>query len=566
MLKRIFTLSGGVAFVLIFILASLASASSPPLAPSAAGELYAPDRILVRFAPGVSASTMAAIHRANGAVLIREIPQIGVQVLRVPSNQVPQLVAAYSRNPNVLYAEPDYVAYAIGTPDDEYFAQQWGMHNTGQTGGTVDADIDAPEAWDIITGTADIKIAILDTGTDQDHEDLCPTLTSCKIVANKNFTDSPTVDDKYGHGTHVAGIAAAITNNEKGVAGVGYNSSLLNVKVLNDQGSGYYSWIANGIVWAADNGAKVINMSLGGYFRSRTLENAVNYAWNKGVVLAAAAGNDGTSRKLYPAAYTNCIAVAATNDDDQRVNEPGWWASNYGDWVDVAAPGLYIYSTFPNHPYTINKSPNYDYGSGTSMSTPHVAGLTALVWATGYGTSNSAVRQQIESTADAIPGTGTYWIHGRINACNAVGGNCTYGGEQPTPTPTATPTPTPTPTATPTPSPGGTVHVGDLDGVKDLKGKSGRWEAFVTVTIHDENHNSVANATVYGTWSGDATGNVSGTTGSDGTITFSTGNMSGGTSVTFTVDNVTHDTLAYDATANHDPDSDSTGTSITVSK
>ena len=426
MLKRIFSLSGVVALalILIFIFASLASASSPSLAPSTAGELYAPDRILVGFAPGVSASTMAAIHRANGAVLIREIPQIGVQVLRVPANQVPALVAAYSRNPNVLYAEPDYVAYAIEEPpvNDPYFSKQWGLDNDGQIykdplSGTVDADIDAPEAWDITTGSSDVKIAILDTGIDKDHDDL-----ASKIVANVNFTNSRTVDDKYGHGTHVAGIAAAITNNGTGVAGVGYNSTLLNVKVLNDRGSGFYSWIASGITWAADptkGNAQVINMSLGGYASSETLELAVNYAWEKGVVLAAAAGNDGISDKLYPAAYTTCIAVAATDDDD-RVDEPGWWASNYGDWVDVAAPGLYIYSTFPNHDYAIGKSLNYDYGSGTSMSTPFVSGLAALVWATDYGVSNSAVRDRIESTADQV---GDIWsIYGipRINAYEAV--------------------------------------------------------------------------------------------------------------------------------------------------
>jgi hypothetical protein len=178
----------------------------------------------------------------------------------------------------------------------------------------------------------------------------------------------------------------------------------------------------------------VINMSLGGYIKSRTLESAVNYAWNQGAVLAAAAGNDGTTRKLYPAAYSNCIAVAATDNDDQRVDEPGWWASNYGDWVDVAAPGLYVYSTFPNHPYYIDKSLNYDYGSGTSMSTPFVSGLAALVWDTEHGISNSAVRDRIETTADPIPGTGTYWIYGRINACNAVGGSCSYGDVDQPPT------------------------------------------------------------------------------------------------------------------------------------
>ena len=418
--KRILTLLAlvALAFVLIFIFASRDSPPCPPAATSVAGELYAPDQILVRFSLGVSALTMARIHHSNGAVLIREIPQIGVQVLRVPSERVPQMVAAYSRNPNVLYAEPDYIAHALEDPDDSYFAKQWGLDNDGQAykdsiSGTVDADIDAPEAWDVTTGDPKVLIAILDTGIDQDHEDLD------KIVANENFTDSVTVEDCYGHGTHVAGIAAGATNNGTGVAGVGYNSALMNGKVLNDHGFGYYSWIAEGILWAADHGAKVINMSLGSPFPSRTLEDAVNYAWDHGVVLACAAGNNGDRSPTFPAKYENCIAVAATDDDDARAD-----FSTCGSWIDVAAPGVDIYSTFPNHPYAMGKSLNYGYASGTSMATPHVAGVAALVWAIPeYGTSNSSVRNCVEQTADPIEGTGDLWIHGRVNAHQAVS-NC----------------------------------------------------------------------------------------------------------------------------------------------
>jgi hypothetical protein len=235
-------------------------------------------------------------------------------------------------------------------------------------------------------------------------------------VANKNFTTSSTVDDLYGHGTHCAGIAAATTNNSIGVAGVGFNTSLMNVKVLGDNGSGQYSWIANGITWAADNGAKVISLSLGGSSGSYTLQNAVNYAWNKGVVVVAAAGNNGNTASVYPAYYSNCIAVAATDQNDAKAS-----FSTYGSWVDVAAPGVSIYSTLPNHSNSIGTT-NYGSLSGTSMSTPHVAGLAALVWATSYGTSNTSVRSRIESTADAISGTGTYWKYGRINANKAVAG------------------------------------------------------------------------------------------------------------------------------------------------
>ena len=157
-------------------------------------------------------------------------------------------------------------------------------------------------------------------------------------------------------------------------------------------------------------------MSLGGPLPSRTLEKAVNYAWNHGVVVVAAAGNSGDRTKTYPGSYKNVIAVAATNNTDQKAT-----FSNYGArWVDVAAPGVDIFSTFPNHPYTINKSLGYDFASGTSMATPIVSGVAGLIWSTSYGTSASQVRTRLEGTADNITGTGTYWSSGRVNAANAV--------------------------------------------------------------------------------------------------------------------------------------------------
>jgi len=318
------------------------------------------------------------------------------------------------RNPNVEFAEADYLAFATAAPNDTYFTNQWGLENTGQTikgqAGTIDADINAPTAWNTTTGI-NVRVAILDTGIDQNHEDL-----SGKIVLQANFTTSGTLDDLYGHGTHVGGIVAAVTDNGKGVAGGCPDCVLMNGKVLRDDGAGAYSWIANGITWAADNQAKVINLSLGGSASSRTLQKAVNYAWNKGAVVVAAAGNSANQSKTYPAAYANAIAVAATNNKDQKAS-----FSSYGaKWVDVAAPGQDIFSTFPNHPYKINKSPNYDYGSGTSMATPMTSAAAALIWTTGYGTSASSVRSRLESTTDKIPGTGTYWSAGRVNAAAAA--------------------------------------------------------------------------------------------------------------------------------------------------
>jgi thermitase len=360
----------------------------------AAGSDFLTQQILVKFKPDVTLPQVAQIHRQLGGQVKETIPGIGVQVVTVPKGQAMGKAKAYSSNAMVAYAEPDFVAEAMGSPDDSWFANQWGM-----------VKIQAPEAWDVTTGSSGISIAILDTGVDLDHPDLANNL-----ISNINFSDSATTDDVYGHGTHVAGIAAAVTNNSIGVAGVGYRCTIMNVKVLSDTGAGAYSWIASGIIWAADNGAEIINLSLGGSSSSSTLEEAINYVWSKGVVVVAAAGNSGDATPFYPAYYTNCIAVAATDANDARAS----W-SNYGDWVDVAAPGASIYSTL--------KDNGYGYKSGTSMASPHVAGLAALVFtmvadSNGNGFLNDEVRSQIQATCDnvGISGIGT----GRINACRAV--------------------------------------------------------------------------------------------------------------------------------------------------
>jgi thermitase len=386
---------------------------------STVSQSHISSQVLVKFKVGTSQGEINSEFSRHRAKVIDEVRALGVLVLSVPASAEERVIAGLSRNPKVEYAELNGLAVASMTPDDPYFApNQWGLHNTSQdikgTVGTVDADIDGPEAWDVTTGG--VKVAILDTGIDQDHEDL-----SFKITDQRNFSDSGTIDDLYGHGTHVGGIVAAVTNNGIGVAGGCPICTLMNGKVLNDSGSGSYSWVANGITWATDNGAKVINMSLGGSTKSKTLERAVNYAWNKGVILAAAAGNGGNNRsKTYPAAYTNVIAVASTNNLDQKSSFSSFGAS----WVDVAAPGENIFSTFPNHPFKIQelygRSQNYDFASGTSMATPMTAAAAALIWTTSYGTSASSVRSRVESTADKIAGTGTYWSAGRVNADAAV--------------------------------------------------------------------------------------------------------------------------------------------------
>ena len=387
-------------------------------------------QIMVKFRDKGAA---AGALRQHG---LREGPGIGstgAQLIKVPAGKELQLTEALSRNPVVEYAEPDEQVTAA--TNDQYFPQQYALQNTGQSltstngtpvasGGTADADVDAVEAWTATTvkGT---PVAILDSGVANVHDDIAPQVVGFANFVSADTKEDPKADpeDKYGHGTHVAGIVAAKANNTIGVAGVCPDCTILDVKVLNDSGSGSSSAIANGISWAAANGAKVINMSLGQRVSSRTLETAVNNAWNRGVVIVAAAGNAGTQAKIYPGAYPNVIAVAATDNRDVKAS-----FSTYGKWVDLAAPGVNVYSTFPNHPFVLGtqngRSTGYDIGSGTSMASPIVAGVAALVWNTPAGTANSTVREKVQSTADNIDGTGTLWEHGRVNACEAVDGDC----------------------------------------------------------------------------------------------------------------------------------------------
>jgi thermitase len=279
---------------------------------------YASDHILVKFRSDFSSSAVQSFHTQQEASIIKEFNPLNVQVVSVPEGEVREKIEVYRNNPDVLFAEPDYVLTADKEPNDPGYSSQWGL-----------AAVQAAQAWDIAPGNSNTLIAILDTGIDQDHEDL-----SSKIIGNINFSSAADYDDHFGHGTHVAGIAAAVTNNGTGVAGLGCNAGLLNVKVLDDTGSGLDSGVADGIIWAVDNGAKVINLSLGGDNYSSTLETAVNYAWGKGAVVVAAAGNTGTNSYRYPAYYANCLAVAASDQGDTLASFSTW-----GDWVDVAAPG-----------------------------------------------------------------------------------------------------------------------------------------------------------------------------------------------------------------------------------
>jgi subtilisin family serine protease len=209
----------------------------------------------------------------------------------------------------------------------------------------------------------EVIVAVLDTGIDADHEALC------SVVASEiNFTDSPAgVVDIYGHGTSIAGIIAANGDDNFRVQGIASNCRLLNVKVVDDRGHYNMSDLVNGIRWAVDNGANIINISLVSEEKSTDLETAINYAWQNGVVIVAAAGNGGTNKPVYPAAYDHCIAVTAVDGNNNLIP-----LANYGDWVDIAAPGYKIYSTLPGN--------NYGYVYGTSFATAYTSGLAATIF------------------------------------------------------------------------------------------------------------------------------------------------------------------------------------------
>jgi thermitase len=382
-------------------------------------------QIMVKFRDNAAA---AGVLRAHGLGDGPGIGSTGARLIRVPAGNELHLVEALSRNPAVEYAEPDEPVTAA--TNDTFFKGQYALENHAQsftnTAGTLtvpegkeDADVDAVEAWNITKGNG-TKVAIIDSGVAGGHDDISP-----QVVDRVNFSDKTILTeedyDKYGHGTHVAGIVAAIADNSMGVAGVCPDCDILDVKVLNDNGSGSSSGIAKGIDWAVEHGAKVINMSLGQRVSSRTLEAAVNNAWAAGVVIVAAAGNAGTQAQVYPGAYPKVIAVAATDNKDLKAS-----FSTYGKWVDVAAPGVKVYSTFPTDGSVLasqnGRSAGYDIESGTSMASPIVAAVAALTWSTAAGTSNASVRAKVESTADKISGTGSYWAYGRVNAYRAVGG------------------------------------------------------------------------------------------------------------------------------------------------
>jgi thermitase len=535
----------GIIFVLTFSLGGEVFAAVGAI-PGSEEVSFVADEILVKFEPGTSAADIAKFHRSQGASIKSEIPQIGVQVLRVPAGRVLEKVAAYEKNPNVVYAEPNYIRELSMDPvvptNDYLFDYQWALNNTGQFWGEVDADIDWLEAYNTL-GELDteIIIAINDSGVDCTHPDLnekVVVLRGSDIIGEDNDPS-----DELWHGTHVAGIAAAETNNTEGIAGVAFATSIkiMPVRIFDANGSTNIETICNGLAFAANNGAKVINMSYGGTRKSKAEADAVKYAWNKGAVLVAAAGNYGqyinaATWKNYPAAYPEVIAVSATDDYDFLA-----YYSSYGGWLSVAAPGgdmiLWEYSgiisTYPTYLTPSGYLP-YAWAIGTSMAAPHVSGLAALLFAQNPDRSNQEVRTIIENTADDLGADGfdSLYGYGRINVYNAV----TYAAPPP---------------PTPPPSPGGdTMHVAAID-MSYTTGGPNKFVYTKVKIVDAAGIVAVPEAMVYleTTLPDGSKKSYSGATNREGTVTFKLKSTQSGTYTSMVTD-VVKDTWVYEPGAN----------------
>jgi len=393
---------------------------------------YIPGEILVKFKAGTPSHTINTLNHAMGAATVRELKHIGVQrILLSDAMDLQETLASYRSNADVEYAEPNYIVRKAVIPNDPGFPQEWGLSNTGQTGGSIDADIDAPEAWDITTGSHDILIAVIDTGVAYGHPDLAANVwqNTKEIPANGIDDDgNGYVDDVYGwdfidndgypedldsHGTHVAGIIASQGNNGAGGSGVMWSAGIMALRFLGVSGSGDVGNAARAIIYAADNGARIINASWGGFDYSTTLYNAISYARSKGVLFVAAAGNEAQNSDFapfYPSAFTldNIISVAASDSMDNLA-----YFSNYGATsVDLAAPGVGIYSTVPvisaGAPVTVY-SENFDSASGLLPLLGWAQGGVNATWAVTPGTGVNGTNSLEDSPGGTyLPNTNSW--------------------------------------------------------------------------------------------------------------------------------------------------------------
>lgn len=378
--------------VLASLVVALGAALLPAQAFAADEAQWVPGRLLVQPRPGLPEAEFDKIVKQHGGKQVGKIEGIDVRVIQLPPQASEKAVAALLKNNKHLkFAERDVLLKPGATANDTYFGSAWHL-----------AKIGAPAAWDISQG-ANVTVAILDSGVDAAHPDL-----ASKLVPGWNFFDNNSnTSDVYGHGTMVAGAAAATSNNAAGVASVAGGASIMPIRVTDTAGMGYLSHMASGITWAADRGAKVANLSFAGVGGFATVQSAAQYMKNKGGVVVTAAGNYGTVETF--AASDSNIVVSTTDSNDVKAS----WSS-YGEFVDVAAPGTGIWTT--------TRGGGYSAVSGTSVASPVTAGVVALMMAANPAIGPADIEKLLFSTALDLGSAGfdTYYGRGRINAQAAV--------------------------------------------------------------------------------------------------------------------------------------------------
>lgn len=375
---------------------------------------YYENEIVVRFQNGHP--TAGQLQTIAADIRCKEPRKLGyAYIFRSEKMNYSQLKTYFAYKWHPQYTEPHYMyltndafsentGAGVITPNDLLFSTyQWNL-----------PAIETELGWNLSKGSKEVIVAVVDTGVQANHPDL-----KGQLLSGYNAIASGSApDDDVGHGTHVAGIIGALTNNEEGVAGISWYNKILPVKALDNSGAGTTYSVAEGIIWAADHGARVINLSLGNYADSQFLHDAIKYAYDRDVVIVSASGNDNTERPGYPAAYDEVIAVAATNSTGNRAS-----FSNYGDYIDVAAPGESIASTYPDNQYAAL--------SGTSMASPHVAALAGLVRSLNPLLTNKEVRELLISSAVDLgeQGHDKYYGWGQVDIYRTL--QAAGGGEIP---------------------------------------------------------------------------------------------------------------------------------------
>jgi thermitase len=397
-------------------------------------EFFETDQILVQFVPSVRMELQRALLSVYRTKAVKIISPLNIHQLTVPKDKtVEEMVYVLRQNPLVKFAEPNRSFKLTSTPNDPFFYLQYALSNSGQAVGDVpgspqgkaSADIKAPMGWEETKGREDVIIGVIDTGLDFDH----PDLQNKYVSKGKDFAngDDDATDD-HGHGTYVASIIAAETDNNIGIAGVAWNCKVLPAKVFTADEYSLTSWVIEAILWLVDQGVDVINFSIGidssDPAEAQALENAIQYAYEQDIVIVASAGND-SGAVLFPAAFDDYVlAVAATDYNDARTI----W-SNFGPEIDVAAPGIRIIGCvpvwFPALEWDDNSKSPYSYATGTSASAAHVSGLAALIRSVKPSLEAGDVMNIIRYSSDDVnqdlyPGKDQFVGHGRINAEKAL--------------------------------------------------------------------------------------------------------------------------------------------------